>query len=331
MELKYQFVLVIGLLVVAVLLFLSFVKKANFTEGKKIAGMYGLENSAYFKRKQLIYKILKVLISFSYIATVAISFLLLAYPYTTSLEKEDQYKRDIILSMDISSSVDDLNMKLVDELKDTVNELKGERFGIVIFNSTAVMICPLTDDYEYVISVLDEIHNSLEMTNNTEDDDWLVAMEYRMAGTLGGENGSSLIGDGLASSVYDFPEISEKRSRIIIFSTDNDVQGTPIYTLQEAANVCKKNEVTVYGIGTAEMYPNNAEDMRIACEATGGKMYRQGESGNVESIVANINKEAKSLVKGKVTTREIPLVKVPIILLCITFAMQIIVAKFLKL
>ncbi|MFR5029176.1 MAG: hypothetical protein ACLTDF_10800 [Coprococcus sp.] len=34
--------------------------------------------------------------------------------------------------------------------KKTVDELQGERFGIVIFNTSPVLLTPLTDDYEYV-------------------------------------------------------------------------------------------------------------------------------------------------------------------------------------
>lgn len=182
----------------------------------------------------------------------------MARPYKKVVVQKESYNRDIILCLDISTSVDDLNLELVKNLKEMVNHLKGERFEIVIFNSFAVLLSPLTGDYEYIIDVLDQLESCLEghnLGNSKLSDNWLYQSSYLMDGTLVGneERGSSLIGDGLASTVYNFPNLEEKRSRSIIFSTDNDLEGTPLVTLSQAAEICKENNVTVYGIGTANM------------------------------------------------------------------------------
>lgn len=187
-----------------------------------------------------------------------VSILLMARPYKKVVVQKESYNRDIILCLDISTSVDDLNLELVKNLKEMVNHLKGERFEIVIFNSFAVLLSPLTGDYEYIIDVLDQLESCLEghnLGNSKLSDNWLYQSSYLMDGTLVGneERGSSLIGDGLASTVYNFPNLEEKRSRSIIFSTDNDLEGTPLVTLSQAAEICKENNVTVYGIGTANM------------------------------------------------------------------------------
>lgn len=182
----------------------------------------------------------------------------MARPYKKVVVQKESYNRDIILCLDISTSVDDLNLELVKNLKEMVNHLKGERFEIVIFNSFAVLLSPLTGDYEYIIDVLDQLESCLEghnLGNSKLSDNWLYQSSYLMDGTLVGneERRSSLIGDGLASTVYNFPNLEEKRSRSIIFSTDNDLEGTPLVTLSQAAEICKENNVTVYGIGTANM------------------------------------------------------------------------------
>ena len=333
MELKNQYVIIIGVDVLVVLLFGSFLKRKSYAGGKKISSMYGIENTEYFKRKMRMYRVLMAVATGSFIATIAISFLLLARPYTTLKENEEQYKRDIILCMDVSSSVDELNASLVEELKDTVKQLKGERFGIVIFNTSGVMLCPLTDDYEYVLTVLDDIHSSLTVDSSSDDDgDWTYKMHYLMDGTLVGceERGSSLVGDGLATAACDFPDISEDRTRIVILSTDNQLDGTPIFSLDEAADLCSKKKITVYGIGTNLMADTDMESMKSTVEKTGGKFYLEEESGTVGSIVDSISKEAKSLVKGRVIVKEIPWIQVPIILLCISFALQILSVKLLK-
>lgn len=332
MELKNQYMIIIGVVVLVVLLFGSFLKKKSYAGGKKISSMYGVENTEYFKRKMRMYRVLRAVATGSFIATIAISFLLLARPYTALKENEEQYKRDIMLCMDVSSSVNELNTSLVQELKDTVKQLKGERFGIVIFNTSGVMLCPLTDDYEYVLTVLDNIHSSLTVDSSADEMEWVYNMHYMMDGTdVGGEErGSSLIGDGLATAACDFPDISEDRTRIIILSTDNELDGTPIFWLDEAADLCLKKKITVYGIGTNLMADTDMASMKSAVEKTGGKFYLEEESGTVGSIVDRISKEAKSLVKGRIIVKEIPWIQVPIILLCISFALQILSVKLLK-
>lgn len=332
MELKNQYMIIIGVVVLVVLLFGSFLKKKSYAGGKKISSMYGVENTEYFKRKMRMYRVLRAVATGSFIATIAISFLLLGRPYTALKENEEQYKRDIILCMDVSSSVNELNTSLVQELKDTVKQLKGERFGIVIFNTSGVMLCPLTDDYEYVLTVLDNIHSSLTVDSSADEMEWVYNMHYMMDGTdVGGEErGSSLIGDGLATAACDFPDISEDRTRIIILSTDNELDGTPIFWLDEAADLCLKKKITVYGIGTNLMADTDMASMKSAVEKTGGKFYLEEKSGTVGSIVDRISKEAKSLVKGRIIIKEIPWIQVPIILLCISFALQILSVKLLK-
>lgn len=332
MELKNQYMIIIGVVVLVVLLFGSFLKKKSYAGGKKISSMYGVENTEYFKRKMRMYRVLRAVATGSFIATIAISFLLLARPYTALKENEEQYKRDIMLCMDVSSSVNELNTSLVQELKDTVKQLKGERFGIVIFNTSGVMLCPLTDDYEYVLTVLDNIHSSLTVDSSADEMEWVYNMHYMMDGTdVGGEErGSSLIGDGLATAACDFTDISEDRTRIIILSTDNELDGTPIFWLDEAADLCLKKKITVYGIGTNLMADTDMASMKSAVEKTGGKFYLEEESGTVGSIVDRISKEAKSLVKGRIIVKEIPWIQVPIILLCISFALQILSVKLLK-
>ncbi len=46
-----------------------------------------------------------------------------------------------------------------------------------------------------------------------------------------------MIGDGLAAAgAIDFSDADKERTKVVIFSTDNDIQGTPVATLDEAAD-----------------------------------------------------------------------------------------------
>ena len=223
------------------------------------------------------------------------------------------------------------NAHLIDELKGIVDEMQGERFGLVIFNTSPVLLVPLTDDYEYIIEQLDVIQTQLER----RWEDPYYEDPYITSGTLIGSDmrGSSLIGDGLAAAVFDFSDLEEntERTRLIIFSTDNELNGTPFISLDEAAQLCVNHNVQVYGIGVKDMNKKRRAEMQNASEVTGGKFYEYGISGDCSSIVADIERETKSFINQEPVVKETELVRAPfVILLACTAAMMVFtkVAKY---
>ena len=134
MELRNEYMIVVGIVILLLVIFLGKKSYKEYKDGKKFVGMSYIEDEPYFKKKVRTYGILcKLLVGFTIIA-IGVSFLLLARPYKKQVVDKEKYNRDIILCLDISYSVDELNLELVDNLKETVNSLKGERFGIMIFN-----------------------------------------------------------------------------------------------------------------------------------------------------------------------------------------------------
>ena len=298
------------------------------------------EDEAYFRKRKILYKTGLTATLICCVLVVVSAFLLMAKPYTSRRMQDEKYCRDIILCIDISTSVDYLNENLLDKLKKTVDELQGERFGIVIFNTSPVLLTPLTDDYEYVKDQLDLIAQCLKSRNEVNLDDafssgydWIYYQAYISSGTLIGneQRGSSLIGDGLAAAAIDFSDADKERTKVVIFSTDNDIQGTPVATLDEAADICVSNNVTVYGVGTKEMTPENKESMKNAVEKTGGKFYLEEESGSFGEIVSSIEKLSKNLVKVRMVDVETPELLYPFVLMLVLFAGMLGLGRWLKL
>lgn len=338
MELKYAFFLWIGIFVVTGYIVWLFMKnkKKEYSSGKKIAKINRLNENKYFKRKRILYRIYYVALFAFSLAGVLVSFLLLARPFETEIVDEEKYQRDIILCLDISTSVDEVNMNLIKELQESVTQLQGERFGIVIFNTSPVLLVPLTDDYEFVNEQLEIIRTGLQkrlsgVYTNFGDNDYYYE-EYISAGTLVGneERGSSLISDGLASCVYDFSDLDKERTRVVIFATDNDPQGDCFLTLEEAASLCKENNITVYGVGTKEMYTEDAQEMKAAMEQTGGKFYLEGNSGSFKDIVQEIQKKSQNLVKGHHQVRETEHPEGAFVVLLISMISFVIITKLMK-
>ena len=338
MGLRYQIVLYIGIGIIVLLLLTLFVNKSrrkDYKGGKKIVGLEELKSLPYFRHRIIVYKVTKIVGMVGCIVAIAMSFILLARPYEEEIVKEEKYNRDIILCMDVSTSVDALNESLVLELKDTVTQLNGERIGIVIFNTSPVLLLPLTDDYEYVIEVLDNIADSLKTRNSIDYDsssdpyEWLQKNDYIMSGTLIGneELGSSLIGDGLASAAYNITEGEKERSRFIIFSTDNDVAGQERIKLEDAAKICKKKKIIVYGIGTVAMEKAKKNQMEACVESTDGKFFLEEESGTMNEIVKNIDKSQQSMIQGDIIVYRTDVIGLPVVILVISVGMMLVSTK----
>lgn len=317
MEMRYPIVIVICLIIILISIFIRS-RRNKYTTGLKVANSSLIKELPYYKKRVRLYKVIILTSKILCIISMIICSILMARPYNVEITNNEEYNRDIMLCMDVSASVDELNSALVDNLKDTVSSLKGERFGISIFNTSSVLLVPLTDDYEYVTDVLDKIKKSIEYGSDYshfDEDDYLSTVYYVYSGTSEGSEtkGSSLIGDGLASCVYSFSKLGEEnRSRIIIFSTDNALAGDPLLTLEEAAEISKKENVIVYGLGP-DVVTNKAA-YENAVKITNGKYYEATRS-SVKNIVKDIEQTSKSLIKKESQKKEIDTPTIPFVIL----------------
>ena len=317
MALRYPILVLIFVVIIGLYLYFVKPKKKKRKISSKIANTSFLKNTEYYQKLYKDYKLYKSVLFVSFVIALICSLILVGRLSKVDVYNSNEYKRDIFLCLDVSASVDELNIQLVESLKDTVKALKGERFGI------SILVSPLTDDYDFIIGALDEIGTSIKANNSTtygtyKGDDYFYITGYIYSGTIEGNEtrGSSLIGDGLASCVYSFSKLEEEdRSRIIIFSTDNELEGTPLVTLPKAAEISKKKNVKVFGIGTTEIEDKNRREFKSAMELTGGKYYDQSNS-TVRDIVKDIEKTSKSLIKGnrQVQQKDIPTVPFLILL-----------------
>ena len=343
MELKYEIALYICgavAVVYAVLTFISLHRKRKYKGGSKVVVPDYLKKMPYYKFKVASYKIMKFLLSLSIITSILLSGFLMARPYKTETTTIEHYNRDIIICMDISTTVDELNAVLVDKLIDVVEDLDGQKVGIVIFNTTPVLICPLTTDYDYVIDTLETIQKALEMrTNyynslNVDWDEYIALDDFISKGTLVGNEmrGSSIIGDGLAAAALSFNNLEEDpdRTRIIIFSTDNDLAGEELITLPDAGKICEEKNIIVYGIGTEYMYSGDLKEMKNTVEGTGGEFFYGESKTAVRDIVDAIEDQVESLDDNTYEITEVDQPEIPFYLLLTSIAAMILLAFITK-
>jgi hypothetical protein len=220
-----------------------------------------------------------------------------------------------------------MNYDIVDTLEEIVGHLGGERFGITIYNTSAVLYVPLTDDYEYVQEALEDLKNLFKAQSayvNYDVFSWYdvdtEALWYFEEGTIvnAEQKGSSLIGEGLASAMYSFPGLGKQgddRTRLIIMSTDNaEEQGStpPLIRFPEAAQKCAENHIKVLGIfppkekfyyDNTVPYSQAIDEFTKGIEGTGGQVYQPSRTSSAADIVKVINAEESKLVNANVKIR----------------------------
>ncbi len=333
MEIRHPILSILIILGVITYLIITKSKKKKQKNGSKIANTNYIKNTTYYKKLKRKYILYKGICLTLFIIAIISSSLLLGRINKTEKTISEKYNRDIILCMDVSASVDDLNIEIIENLKETVQALKGERFGVSIFNTTSILATPLTDDYEYVLEVLNKIEESIKANDFRKyggyiGDDFYYVRNYVYSGTLeeSTNRGSSLIGDGLASCTYSFPNIKTQRSRIIILSTDNDLAGQPIVTLKQASEIAKERKIKLFGIGTSLIKKEDQELLKEAVEITGGKYYSQS-SNNVSNIIQDIEKTTKTSLKKHNIVKKQDIPNIPFSILFLSSIGIILISK----
>jgi Ca-activated chloride channel family protein len=222
------------------------------------------------------------------VAVVALT----ARPASVASVQPELKNRDIVLCLDVSGSMIEYDKQVLDVFGDLAQQFTGERISLVVFNASAVTRFPLTSDYAYIQTQFDALRDDFD----SEDSDY-----YR--GTLFG-NGSSLVGDGLASCAVRFDAPDTDRSRSVILVTDNLIAGEPVFTLPEAGALAEQRDVTVFGINPgdteAKAYLSDlAIEFKSVVEHTGGGYFALEDPKTIPSIVDRITAQQSAAMTGE--------------------------------
>ena len=319
MEIMYPEIIFLALFFALSVMFIKR-KEKRFKDGVIVANTKYVKETTYYKNILVKYRVYNTIIKILCIVLIVACGILTSRYYTIYNEGEEINNRDIVLCMDISASVNNLNKSLVKSIKETVSHLETERFGIAVFDSMPMNLIPLTTDYDYVISTLNNMEKAFDTKYNpfnTKSNSFTRDFLYAGVQIPNGDNqrGYSLVGDGLsycASMLND----NEKRTKIIILTTDNEVVGNEIVHLNEAGSYCALNNIKVFSIGTENIYEENKEELVSLSKETDAEYY-DFKNFSTNDIVSKINKTEKSaIIKTNVTyTRDFPEKILPFILI----------------
>lgn len=308
MELMFWWLLPLALLLVAVALWLALrrdpdanVRRRPVANADRLTALPEYQAAVRRHRRWL---------AVAALATVALlvsAVAAAARPVELTSIRPEQRNRDIMLCLDTSGSMSSADSALVEIFGVLAREFDGERIGLTIFDSSAVQVFPLTDDYEYV-------QDQLKLAKDAFDGN--PGSAGFLDGTWSGR-GSSLIGDGLASCVNGFPDAGDsesgsagtgqdtarQRSRSVVLATDNYLSGDPIFTLEQAGGLAKERGVRVYALNPGDFDYGPGPDqpgarLRAAAEASGGTYYPLDNPDAVADIVRRVQETEAAAMQG---------------------------------
>jgi Ca-activated chloride channel family protein len=238
--------------------------------------------------------------------TVALVMIVLALARprsSTETERVDVEGIDIVLAMDVSTSMlaRDFKPDRINAAKDIAIEFiaqrPSDRMGIVVFAGESYTQCPLTTDRATLINLMKEISTDLI------------------------EDGTAIC-NGLATAVARLQD-SDAKSRVVILLTDG-VNNSGEITPATAAEIAKTYGIRVYTIGVGAngeapypvMTPWGVQVQNVKveidekllstiAETTGGKYFRATDNTKLAEIYSEINK----MEKAKTTVDSFPVYK----------------------
>lgn len=207
---------------------------------------------------------------------------------STEVEKIDTEGIDIMLAMDVSTSMlaRDLTPDRISAAKDIaiefISQRPSDRMGIAVFAGESYTQCPLTTDRATLINLMKEVQTDLI------------------------EDGTA-IGNGLATAVARLAD-SDAKSRVVILLTDG-VNNCGSVAPITAAEIAKTYGIRVYtiGVGANGMAPYpvmtpwgvemqqvkveiDEELLKGIAEGTGGRYFRATDNTKLSEIYGEINK-----------------------------------------
>jgi Ca-activated chloride channel family protein len=263
--------------------------------GTPVAHSERLTGLPVYRRLVRRYRALLAVALVGVVALSGIGVLLASRVSSTEVVEPQSYKRDVILCLDVSGSMTEVDAQIVDTFAQLAQGLDGERIGLSLFDSSSVTAFPLTDDYDFVTEQLEQYRASFDSAGEDGTRYW--------SGTDLGQ-GASLIGDGLASCVLGFDGGSEStRPKSVVLATDNYVNGQALLTLQEAGDLAAERDVRVYALNPADYSTDAVADevageLRDVAEATGGAYYPLEASTTVADVIERIDEREAGLFTG---------------------------------
>ena len=213
------------------------------------------------------YRLLLALAVVFFLASVFSFTAVAARPFSRQEHNTSVENRDIVLCLDISGSMISYQKQLLDNFKEIATGLHRQRISITIFDGKPANLIPLSDDYDAINEIIEQLSASLINREAA-----FSALDVMM---LTSGSSTSAIGDGVMGCVNSM-DLSDgnPRAKSIIIATDNSYgKGSQSIDIGQVARYAERYGITFYGIylpGGTTVQKNEFID---AVNITGGSFY----------------------------------------------------------
>ncbi len=212
-----------------------------------------------------------------------------ARPALIAIVNPVQKNRDIMLCLDASGSVLKADAALINRFSALTDNFKDQRFGLTLFNSSAVTVIPLNDNYQLISQQLKNAGQAFQ----AQKGDLFTNMTN---GTLAGfETGTSLTSDGLATCIQRMGANPQQRSQSIVLASDNEVNGSPVVGMTQAIAMAKQRGIHVFVIDPGTSDPKKAGDhsqLKLVAEQTEGAYFNMNDGNAINDLIDSISRQS---------------------------------------
>ena len=232
------------------------------------------------------------------LAGLALVFFATSRPQFGQSEQKTQVRsRNVVIALDVSRSMlaEDVRPNRLErakaDLADLVRSLDGDRCALVAFRRTGVLLCPLTTDYAFIRSAIED------------------------AGPHSAPRGETDLGSAIRTALDALDPAKDEHNAIILISDGGDLRGGALQAAEEA----KKRSVPVFTVGLGndalessvpdasgsgvQMYQGKAVKTRLEHEtldriarASGGRYVPLATAGTAETTLGAIYRDFLSNV-----------------------------------
>ena len=236
------------------------------------------------KRYRVMTRWTAAILGLSLLATIIVT----ARPAALTVISPVQKNRDIMLCLDASGSLLREDTTIINRFSTLVSGFSGQRFGLTLFNSSAVTVIPLNNNYELTSQQLKLVGEAFKQQSG----DMFTALTN--ATLVDFSSGTSLVSDGLASCIQHMDSAAQHRSQTIILATDNEINGTPVVASPQAIALATQRNIHVYAIDPGVSDTDHAgdhEQLKSIADQTGGKYYLLSDKDTVYDIIDSISEQ----------------------------------------
>ena len=200
-------------------------------------------------------------------------------PVTDRQLERDVRNRDVMLCLDVSTSMNELDAIVLRQFAELAAGLRGERIGLTIFNGSAITVFPLTDDAEFIET---DARRCGDIARPTQ--------AFVRRGHRGGRHVVDRRRPGLVRDA-----LRLRRSRAVTLDRLRHRQrprrrADPASSRRPPSSSASA-DIRVYAIAAADrITDDDAAELRAAAESTGGAFFETDGRSTTADVVAEIGR-----------------------------------------